>query len=85
MEQFKTAAANYTLADPVNYSCGMPREDFMHVWRDPVTGDIPWTGAVFGLTTLGIWVWCTDQVRDLWPSQSFTGVPVLSTCVHNKG
>ncbi|PVD34779.1 hypothetical protein C0Q70_06056 [Pomacea canaliculata] len=33
MEQFKTAAANYTLADPVNYSCGMPREDFMHVWR----------------------------------------------------
>ena len=62
MEKYKTAAANYTLAYPANYSCGLPRDDYMHIWRDPVTGDIPWTGAVFGLTTLGLWVWCTDQV-----------------------
>ncbi|XP_076467786.1 sodium/glucose cotransporter 4-like [Babylonia areolata] len=62
MEKYKRAAANYTLADPTNYSCGIPRDDFMHIWRDPATGDIPWTGAVFGLTTLGIWVWCTDQI-----------------------
>ncbi|KAK7496560.1 hypothetical protein BaRGS_00012212 [Batillaria attramentaria] len=62
MEKYKMAAANYTLADPANYSCGLPRDDYMHIWRDPTTGDIPWTGAVFGLTTLGIWVWCTDQI-----------------------
>ncbi|XP_005103846.1 sodium/glucose cotransporter 4 [Aplysia californica] len=34
----------------------------MHVWRDPVTGDIPWPGALIGLTTVGIWVWCNDQL-----------------------
>ncbi|KAL8598723.1 hypothetical protein ACOMHN_033287 [Nucella lapillus] len=62
MELYSRAASNHTLADPANYSCGLPREDFMHIWRDPVTGDIPWTGAVFGLTTLGLWVWCTDQI-----------------------
>ncbi|KAK7496562.1 hypothetical protein BaRGS_00012214 [Batillaria attramentaria] len=62
MEKYKVAAANYTLADPANYSCGLPRDDYMHIWRDPVTGDIPWTGAVFGLTTLGLWVWCADQL-----------------------
>ncbi|KAH9507892.1 hypothetical protein Btru_053133 [Bulinus truncatus] len=35
----------------------------MHIWRDAVTGDIPWPGAVFGLTTLGLWNWCNDQLR----------------------
>ncbi|KAH9507890.1 Sodium/glucose cotransporter 4 [Bulinus truncatus] len=34
----------------------------MHIWRDAVTGDIPWPGAVFGLTTLGLWNWCNDQI-----------------------
>ncbi|ESP02204.1 hypothetical protein LOTGIDRAFT_230588 [Lottia gigantea] len=62
MRKYATAAANYTLADPENNTCGMPRKDFMHIWRDPVEGDIPWPGAVFGLTTLGLWVWCTDQI-----------------------
>ncbi|KAK7097368.1 hypothetical protein V1264_004358 [Littorina saxatilis] len=62
LAKYKVAAANYTLANPQNYSCGLPRDDFQHIWRDPVTGDIPWTGAVFGLTTLGLWVWCTDQI-----------------------
>nr|KAG5708558.1 hypothetical protein BaRGS_032979 [Batillaria attramentaria] len=61
VDKYPMAAANYTLANPENYSCGMPRDDYMHIWRDPVTGDIPWTGAVFGLTTLGIWSWCNDQ------------------------
>lgn len=62
MARYAAAAANYTLAYPSNYSCGIPRDDFMHIWRDPTKGDIPWTGAVFGLTTIGLWVWCTDQI-----------------------
>lgn len=63
MLKYPTAATNYTLADPLNYSCGMPRGDFQHIFRDPTTGDIPWTGSVFGLTVLGIVVWCSDQVH----------------------
>lgn len=59
---FMKSAANYTLADPVKYKCGLPREDSFHVFRDPTTGDIPWPGAVFGLTIVGTWVWCNDQV-----------------------
>uniref|UniRef100_A0A0B7AH26 Sodium/glucose cotransporter 4 n=1 Tax=Arion vulgaris TaxID=1028688 RepID=A0A0B7AH26_9EUPU len=62
MTLYSKAASNKTWSDPVNYSCGLPRSDFMHVWRDPVKGDIPWTGAAFGLTVLGIWTWCTDQI-----------------------
>ncbi|CAL1546247.1 unnamed protein product, partial [Lymnaea stagnalis] len=62
MSLYANAASNMTLSDPVNRSCGLPRPDYMHIWRDAVTGDIPWPGAVFGLTTLGLWVWCTDQI-----------------------
>ncbi|KAH9507885.1 Sodium/glucose cotransporter 4 [Bulinus truncatus] len=62
MTQYARAASNLTLSDPVNYSCGMPRKDYQHIWRDAVTGDIPWPGAVFGLTTLGLWTWCNDQI-----------------------
>ncbi|KAH9507888.1 Sodium/glucose cotransporter 4 [Bulinus truncatus] len=62
MTQYARAASNLTMSDPANYSCGMPRKDYMHIWRDAVTGDIPWPGAVFGLTTLGLWNWCNDQI-----------------------
>ncbi|XP_055958845.1 sodium/glucose cotransporter 4 [Patella vulgata] len=62
MRKYSMAAANYTLANPENYSCGLPRSDFNHIWRDAETGDIPWPGAAIGLTTLGLWVWCTDQI-----------------------
>lgn len=34
----------------------------MHMFRDPHTGDLPWTGMTFGLTILATWYWCTDQV-----------------------
>ncbi|XP_012941295.1 sodium/glucose cotransporter 4 [Aplysia californica] len=60
--RYGVAASNMTLSNPANHSCGMPRADFQHIWRDPVTGDIPWTGAIFGLTPLGIWNWCNDQM-----------------------
>ncbi|KAH3836199.1 hypothetical protein DPMN_109569, partial [Dreissena polymorpha] len=60
--RFMTAATNYTLANQTFYQCGMPRQDSFHIWRSPTTGDIPWPGAVFGLTTLGLFTWCQDQV-----------------------
>lgn len=32
------------------------------MFRDPYTGDLPWTGMTFGLTIMATWYWCTDQV-----------------------
>ncbi|XP_059158991.1 sodium/glucose cotransporter 4-like [Physella acuta] len=62
MDKYAHAASNLTLSNPGNYTCGLPRQDYMHIWRDAVTGDIPWPGAVFGLTVLGLWNWCNDQI-----------------------
>uniref|UniRef100_A0A8C6G306 Sodium/mannose cotransporter SLC5A10 n=1 Tax=Moschus moschiferus TaxID=68415 RepID=A0A8C6G306_MOSMO len=45
-----------------NTTCHMPRADAMHMFRDPSTGDLPWTGMIFGLTIMATWYWCTDQV-----------------------
>ncbi|XP_068098155.1 sodium/glucose cotransporter 4-like [Hyperolius riggenbachi] len=42
--------------------CHLPRKDAFHMFRDPITGDLPWPGLIFGLTILATWVWCTDQV-----------------------
>ncbi|KAG8433268.1 hypothetical protein GDO86_017524 [Hymenochirus boettgeri] len=45
-----------------NTTCHLPRSDAMHLFRDPISGDLPWTGMTFGLTILAAWYWCTDQV-----------------------
>ncbi|NXP26706.1 SC5AA protein, partial [Scytalopus superciliaris] len=45
-----------------NTTCHLPRADAMHLFRDPVSGDLPWTGMTFGLSLLATWYWCTDQV-----------------------
>ncbi|XP_044517186.1 sodium/glucose cotransporter 5 isoform X2 [Gracilinanus agilis] len=45
-----------------NTTCHLPRADAMHMFRDPSTGDLPWTGMTFGLTIMAAWYWCTDQV-----------------------
>nr|DBA17909.1 TPA: hypothetical protein GDO54_016220 [Pyxicephalus adspersus] len=45
-----------------NTTCHLPRTDAFHMLRDPLTGDLPWPGLIFGLTVLATWVWCTDQV-----------------------
>ncbi|XP_023050589.1 sodium/glucose cotransporter 5 isoform X4 [Piliocolobus tephrosceles] len=45
-----------------NTTCHLPRADAMHMFRDPHTGDLPWTGMTFGLTIMATWYWCTDQV-----------------------
>ncbi|KAI4890237.1 hypothetical protein NFI96_014013, partial [Prochilodus magdalenae] len=52
--------------DPLRYNisseCYTPREDAFHLLRDPVTGDLPWPGVLFGIAIVGGWYWCTDQV-----------------------
>ncbi|NXK98595.1 SC5A9 protein, partial [Formicarius rufipectus] len=45
-----------------NTTCHLPRADAFHLFRDPITGDIPWPGLIFGLSVLALWCWCTDQV-----------------------
>ncbi|XP_064009414.1 sodium/myo-inositol cotransporter 2 isoform X3 [Pogoniulus pusillus] len=45
-----------------NSSCGLPREDAFHIFRDPVHSDLPWPGVLVGMTIPSLWYWCTDQV-----------------------
>uniref|UniRef100_A0A8C6ZUI6 Solute carrier family 5 member 9 n=1 Tax=Nothoprocta perdicaria TaxID=30464 RepID=A0A8C6ZUI6_NOTPE len=56
----------YSMAIPKvivpNTTCHLPRADAFHLLRDPITGDIPWPGLIFGLSVLALWCWCTDQV-----------------------
>uniref|UniRef100_A0A3Q2CK38 Sodium/glucose cotransporter 1 n=1 Tax=Cyprinodon variegatus TaxID=28743 RepID=A0A3Q2CK38_CYPVA len=46
----------------ISAECYTPRKDSFHLFRDPITGDMPWPGLVFGLTIQATWFWCTDQV-----------------------
>ena len=47
---------------PPNTTCGEPRDDFFHVFRDPINSDLPWPAMLFGITINSVWYWCTDQV-----------------------
>nr|XP_033772914.1 sodium/glucose cotransporter 4 isoform X1 [Geotrypetes seraphini] len=58
-EKYMKAIPNVTVP---NTTCHLPRADAFHMLRDPITGDLPWPGLIFGLTVLATWVWCTDQV-----------------------
>ena len=53
----------------------MPRADAMHMFRDPYTADLPWTGMTFGLTIMAAWYWCTDQVRVLVAARPHSCLP----------
>ncbi|XP_059545640.1 sodium/glucose cotransporter 4 isoform X2 [Myotis daubentonii] len=58
-QRYQQAIPNVTVP---NTTCHLPRPDAFHMLRDPVSGDIPWPGLIFGLTVLATWCWCTDQV-----------------------
>ncbi|XP_048207225.1 sodium/glucose cotransporter 4 isoform X1 [Perognathus longimembris pacificus] len=58
-QRYNQAIPNATVP---NTTCHLPRPDAFHMLRDPVNGDIPWPGLIFGLTVLATWCWCTDQV-----------------------
>ncbi|XP_045922892.1 sodium/glucose cotransporter 1 isoform X2 [Micropterus dolomieu] len=56
MEAVPSVTAN------ISSSCYKPRPDSFHIFRNAITGDLPWPGLVFGLTIQATWYWCTDQV-----------------------
>ncbi|OCU01811.1 sodium/glucose cotransporter 1 [Xenopus laevis] len=64
MEKYMNAIPSVTSYDNITIpeKCYTPREDSFHLFRDPLTGDMPWPGLIFGLTILALWYWCTDQV-----------------------
>ncbi|KAM5148115.1 sodium/glucose cotransporter 4-like [Mantella aurantiaca] len=45
-----------------NTTCHLPRNDAFHILRDPINGDLPWPGLIFGVTILSIFAWCNDQI-----------------------
>ncbi|KAM9746774.1 sodium/glucose cotransporter 1 isoform 2-T2 [Dama dama] len=53
-----TSYGNTTIKE----ECYTPRPDSFHIFRDPLKGDLPWPGLIFGLTIISLWYWCTDQV-----------------------
>ncbi|KAM9125805.1 sodium/mannose cotransporter SLC5A10 [Pangshura tecta] len=63
---YQNLAEAYLKAVPAkiipNTTCHLPRADAMHLFRDPISGDLPWTGMTLGLSVLATWYWCTDQV-----------------------
>uniref|UniRef100_A0A8W8LAM0 Sodium/glucose cotransporter 4 n=1 Tax=Magallana gigas TaxID=29159 RepID=A0A8W8LAM0_MAGGI len=60
--KFMNAMSNETRYNRSHYSCGVPPTDSLHMYRDAVTGDIPWPGAILGLSTLGLYTWDQDQI-----------------------
>ncbi|ESP02211.1 hypothetical protein LOTGIDRAFT_93216, partial [Lottia gigantea] len=46
----------------INNTCGLPREDAFHIFRDPVNSDLPWPGIIIRSTFASLWNWCADQV-----------------------
>lgn len=49
---------------PANTTCGIPNDNAMHVFRDPINSDLPWPGMIFGAIINSLWYWCTDQVNE---------------------
>uniref|UniRef100_H3DKW5 Sodium/myo-inositol cotransporter 2 n=1 Tax=Tetraodon nigroviridis TaxID=99883 RepID=H3DKW5_TETNG len=45
-----------------NTTCGIPRDDAFHLFRDPVNSDLPWPGVILGMSIPSLWYWCSDQV-----------------------
>ncbi|XP_052020548.1 solute carrier family 5 member 4-like isoform X1 [Apodemus sylvaticus] len=63
-EKYMNAIPSVVEGDNLTISpkCYTPPPDSFHIFRDPITGDIPWPGLIFGMTILAIWYWCADQV-----------------------
>lgn len=45
-----------------NSTCGFPRSDAFHIFRDAETGDNPWPGLILQSSLGCMWYWCCDQV-----------------------
>lgn len=66
-----------TIKGNFSEKCYLPRADAFHIFRDPITGDLPWPGLVFGLTIQATWYWCTDQVSFFYFFKFFSEDTVL--------
>ncbi|XP_054568394.1 sodium/glucose cotransporter 1-like isoform X2 [Eptesicus fuscus] len=42
--------------------CYVPRADSFHIFRNAITGDLPWPGVVFGIPIINMYYWCSDQI-----------------------
>ncbi|KAF4085823.1 hypothetical protein AMELA_G00099460 [Ameiurus melas] len=67
LDKYSSALPSIRLSPDLQYlnispNCYTPREDAFHLLRDPVNGDLPWPGVLFGIAIVGGWYWCTDQV-----------------------
>ncbi|KAL5256229.1 hypothetical protein ACHWQZ_G011448 [Mnemiopsis leidyi] len=58
-ERYRAAIPNVTYPGT---ECGYPRSDAFVMLRDPVEGDIPWPGFIFGQFPSSTWYWCADQI-----------------------
>ncbi|KAM7051271.1 solute carrier family 5 member 4 isoform 1-T1 [Molossus nigricans] len=63
-EKYMNAIPSIVEGDNLTISpkCYTPQADSFHIFRDAVTGDIPWPGTIVGMTIVAVWYWCTDQV-----------------------
>uniref|UniRef100_A0A8C0W910 Low affinity sodium-glucose cotransporter n=1 Tax=Castor canadensis TaxID=51338 RepID=A0A8C0W910_CASCN len=64
IEKYMNAIPSVVERDNLTFSpsCYTPQADSFHIFRDAITGDIPWPGMIFGMTILALWYWCADQV-----------------------
>ncbi|XP_076721783.1 solute carrier family 5 member 4 isoform X1 [Callospermophilus lateralis] len=63
-EKYMNAIPSVIEGDNLTISpqCYTPQADAFHIFRDAITGDIPWPGLMFGMNILAVWYWCTDQI-----------------------
>ncbi|XP_014691204.1 probable glucose sensor protein SLC5A4 [Equus asinus] len=63
-EKYMNAVPSAVEGDNLTISptCYTPKADSFHIFRDAVTGDIPWPGTVLGMNLVAAWYWCSDQV-----------------------
>ncbi|XP_029462698.1 sodium/glucose cotransporter 2 [Rhinatrema bivittatum] len=63
-EKYMNAIPSLHTSDLYNISsaCYTPRPDAFNMFRDPLTGDLPWPALLIGLTIVSCWYWCSDQV-----------------------
>lgn len=59
--KYMRAVPNTTLQNP-NTTCGYPREDAFHIFRDIWTADYPWLATILRTTIGALWYWCANQV-----------------------
>ncbi|KAK3783630.1 hypothetical protein RRG08_063030 [Elysia crispata] len=60
--QHRYAVATPSVYNNKSASCGKPRDDAFHIFRDPLSSDNPWPGLLLQSSLGCVWYWCCDQV-----------------------